>query len=154
VNDAATQGCVLQILFYLRQIALDSAAKVLVKGGFVAGTEAAKQESNQDKTRDGYNELGVLLLREIPRTQRLDSRHYANILLSMRLGEITRIFQDPESATYEGNSGHRNSGRDPKTGTGGLKPEEEGGHLGAPATQVLEFLSRVEDVILFLLSIG
>jgi hypothetical protein len=145
---------VLQILFYLRQIALDSAAKVLVKGGFVAGTEAAKQESNQDKTRDGYNELGVLLLREIPRSQRLDSKHYANTLLSMRLGEIPRIFQDPESTTYEGNSSHRNAGKDPKTDAGSIKTEEEGGHSGAPATQVLEFLSRVEDVILFLLSIG
>jgi hypothetical protein len=153
LNDAATQGCVLQILFYLRQIASDSANKELVRGGFVAGTEAAKQESNQDKTRDGYNELGVLLLREIPRAQRLDSRHYANTLLSMRLGETARIFQDPESATYEGNSSHRN-GRDPKTEAGGTKPEEEGDHSGAPATQVLEFLSRAEDVILFLLSIG
>ena len=95
MNDAATQGCVLQILFYLRQIALDSAAKVLVKGGFVAGTEAAKQESNQDKTRDGYNELGVLLLREIPRTQRLDSRHYANTLLSMRLERSLASFRIP-----------------------------------------------------------
>jgi hypothetical protein len=70
--------------------------------------------------------------------------------------------QDPESATYEGKSAIRGAVKETKLEGGGVKadadsvkPDTEGGaSCGIAATQVLGYLSLIEDVILFILSIG
>lgn len=123
----------MQIFMYMRVMAKASSMKELSRFGLIEDTK----ESFDETVRQNYANCEALTMRVIHPDCRGCPSQYKKTLISLRSAEIANIMRSPESFKYAGSS--RRNDRDNDGATGKDKDE---------------FMNRVEDMLIYMLTIG